>query len=89
MTFLISGFQGVSLNSSFLANATADLPGLRLSVSGNAVTDGVRSFVYGSGTINNLMYYNLTYTLPGDVWEKVPEIVLQFEQLDLTSATGP
>ncbi|GLB42799.1 hypothetical protein LshimejAT787_1202480 [Lyophyllum shimeji] len=73
MTLLISGFRHVSLSPDFLANGTAVLPGLRLSVSGNVAVHGARFFQYGVGTINDLMYYNLTYAIP-DGLEGVPEV---------------
>ncbi|KAF8063496.1 hypothetical protein FPV67DRAFT_1701190 [Lyophyllum atratum] len=80
MTFLISGFRHVSLGADFLENGTAVLPGLRLSLSGNVVVHGTRLFEYGLGTLNDLMYYNLTYTIP-DTLEGAPQVVLAFEKV--------
>ncbi|KAJ6455479.1 hypothetical protein C8R45DRAFT_1036459 [Mycena sanguinolenta] len=79
MTFLISGFPHVSLSADFLANGTGVLPGLRLEVSGNVANGGTRTLVYGSGTINDLSYYNLTYAF-GD-FGAVPELTIAVEKI--------
>lgn len=79
MCFLISGFRGLTLGSDFLANGTGELPGLRLNVSGNLVEKGSRSLFYELTTLNDLMFYNLTYFIPPDLGE-VPEIVISFEK---------
>lgn len=80
MTFLFSGINRVSLGTDFLVNGTADLPGLRLSVSGNVVTAGARTLIYGQSTINDQSYYNLTYVIPSNFTD-VPEIVWSFEKI--------
>ncbi len=81
MTFLFSGIAGVSLPIDFLANGVStDLSGIRLSVSGNAVS-GNRTFVYGSGSINDVSYYNLTYTIPELGAEEEARIVFGFEKV--------
>ncbi|KAF9004872.1 hypothetical protein BDZ89DRAFT_1049334, partial [Hymenopellis radicata] len=81
MTFLFSGITGVSLPSDFLANGiSADLSGIRLSVSGNAAS-GNRMFVYGSGTINDVSYYNLTYVIPELGAGEEARIVFGFEKV--------
>jgi len=86
MTFLISGFNGVTLPADFLSaqtNYTHTLPGLKLTVSGNVPTntgDGGRSFIYGVGTLNDQSYYNLTYVIPEQL-EGVPTITFEFEKL--------
>ncbi|KAJ7676870.1 hypothetical protein DFH06DRAFT_1169211 [Mycena polygramma] len=80
MTFLFGGLPHLSLSADFLANGSGTLPGLRLTVSGNVVRDGIRSLVYGAGTINDLPYYNLTYAF-GDTGGAVPQIVIEVEKL--------
>lgn len=79
MTFLISGFKHVTLDTDFLANGRSNLPGLELTVSGNVPEKGMRSFIYGSGSINDLMYYNLTYLFPGSLL--APEIVFSYKKI--------
>ncbi|KAK7026850.1 hypothetical protein VNI00_015392 [Paramarasmius palmivorus] len=79
MTFLFSGHNFVTLPADFLANGTGELPGLSLRVSGN-VLNGTRTFQYGSGTINDLRYYDLTYTIPSDL-EEVPTITFSFRKV--------
>ncbi|KAJ7162860.1 hypothetical protein C8R46DRAFT_1101709 [Mycena filopes] len=82
MTFLITGFPHVSLPADFLANGTGTLPGLRVTVSGNVVSAGARSFVYGAGSINDLAYYNLTYAWgAAGLGDAVPEIEIEVEKL--------
>ncbi|KAJ6471753.1 hypothetical protein C8R47DRAFT_1297074 [Mycena vitilis] len=80
MTFLFGGLPHLSLSADFLANGSGILPGLRLTVSGNVVKDGIRSLVYGAGTINDLQYYNLTYAF-GDLGGAVPQIDIGVEKL--------
>jgi hypothetical protein len=80
MTFLFGGFPHLSLPADFLANGTGTLPGLRLALSGNVVSDGTRSLVYGVGTINDLLYYNLTYAF-GDLGGEVPRIMIAVEKI--------
>lgn len=80
MTFLISGLNGLTLDSSILANGTGALPGLRLTLSGN-VLNGTRSLIYGAGSINDLSYYNLTYVIPTDLAGEVLQIVWSFEKI--------
>ncbi|KAF7292287.1 Chitin synthase 4 [Mycena kentingensis (nom. inval.)] len=81
-TFLIGGFQGVSLPADFAQGGAAQLPGLRLKFSGNVVSRGVRSFVYGASTINDLMPYNLTFDVTGvDLGGEVPGVVLEVERV--------
>ncbi|KAF8875318.1 hypothetical protein BD779DRAFT_1563870 [Infundibulicybe gibba] len=79
MTFLISGFRGVSLGEDLLKNGTALFPGLQCSVSGTATSVGLRTISYGDGTLNDLPYYNLTYTLPEN-FTGVPEIVFSLKK---------
>ncbi|KAG6865534.1 hypothetical protein C0991_001727 [Blastosporella zonata] len=79
MTFLVSGFRGVTLPPDFGSGGSANLPGLKLAVSGNVVDEGQRIFVYGVAFINDLPYYNLTYVLPEGL--DVPEIVLAFDKM--------
>ncbi|KAJ7505894.1 hypothetical protein B0H11DRAFT_2220528 [Mycena galericulata] len=81
MTFLFSGLPHLSLPADFLSNGTGTLPGLRfLNVSMNVFAS--RSLVYGAGTINDLSYYNLTFSFPdlGAGAGVVPEIVIQVEK---------
>ncbi|KAG6816075.1 hypothetical protein H0H87_008803 [Tephrocybe sp. NHM501043] len=78
MTFLISGFRGITLPPDFAANESiAMLPGLKLMLQGNVVDRG--SFLFGTGLINDLPYYNLTIFIPEGL--DVPEIVLSFEKV--------
>ncbi|KAF9468734.1 hypothetical protein BDZ94DRAFT_1209084 [Collybia nuda] len=79
MTFFISGFKHVTLDTGFLANGSGTLPGLELSVSGNVPRQGVRSFIYGAGSINDLLYYNLTFAFPDSF--PTPEIIISFRKL--------
>ncbi|KAJ7267830.1 hypothetical protein C8J57DRAFT_1325931 [Mycena rebaudengoi] len=80
MTFLFSGLYHRSIPSNFLASGTGELPGLRFNVSGNVATAGARSLVYGVGSINDLKYYNLTYSFP-NLAGAVPEIVIEVEKI--------
>ncbi|KAJ6527180.1 hypothetical protein B0H19DRAFT_1196617 [Mycena capillaripes] len=80
MTFLFGGFPHVTLPVDFLVNGSGTLPGLRLALSGNVVTGGTRSLVYGAGSINDLSYYNLTYAF-GDLGGTVPEILIEVEKI--------
>ncbi|KAJ7588100.1 hypothetical protein C8J56DRAFT_860795 [Mycena floridula] len=79
MTFLIGGINGLSLDEELLANGTATLPGIQLKISGNVV-NGSRSVTYGTGTINDLAYYNVTYVIPDGLTE-TPRIVVGFVKL--------
>ncbi|KAF7357361.1 Chitin synthase 4 [Mycena sanguinolenta] len=79
MTFLLSGFPHLTLSTDFLANGTGVLPGLRLEVSGNVVSSGTRTLVYGSGTINDFPYYNLTYAF--DDLGEVPRLMIEVEKI--------
>ncbi|KAJ7731725.1 hypothetical protein B0H16DRAFT_1772439 [Mycena metata] len=84
MTFLFGGFPHLSLPANFLAVAngtsTGTLPNLRLTLSGNVVSAGTRTLVYGTGSINDLPYYNLTYAF-GDLGGAVPQIVIAVEKI--------
>lgn len=84
MTFLFGGFPHLSLPANFLAVAngtsTGTLPNLRLTLSGNVVSAGTRTLVYGAGSINDLPYYNLTYAF-GDLGGAVPQIVIAVEKI--------
>jgi hypothetical protein len=80
MTFLFGGLPHLSLQADFLANGTGTLPGLKLAVSGNVVSAGVRTLVYGASTINDLPYYNLTYSF-GGLDSGVPEIEIVVEKI--------
>ncbi|KAJ7348179.1 hypothetical protein DFH08DRAFT_158109 [Mycena albidolilacea] len=80
MTFLFGGFPHLSLPADFLANGTGTLPGLQLAVSGNVLSAGVRTLVYGASTINDLPYYNLTYSF-GDLDSGVPQIEIVVEKI--------
>jgi hypothetical protein len=62
------------------AGGVFDLPGIRLAFSGNVANEAKRELVYGAGTLNDLLYYNLTYILPVDL-KGVPELVISFEKL--------
>ncbi|KAJ7149246.1 hypothetical protein C8R43DRAFT_1068458 [Mycena crocata] len=80
MTFLFNGEAHLTISPDFLSNGTGELPGLRLNLSGNVVAKGTRSLVYGAGSINDLPYYNLTYSFP-DLGGAVPEIVIRVEKI--------
>ncbi|KAF8194411.1 hypothetical protein K438DRAFT_1827950 [Mycena galopus ATCC 62051] len=80
MTFLFGGLPHVSLPADFLANGTGELPGLRLEISGNVASEGTRTLVYGTGAINDLPYYNLTYAF-GDLGGAVPQLVIAVEKI--------
>ncbi|ESK90726.1 hypothetical protein Moror_4112 [Moniliophthora roreri MCA 2997] len=79
MTFLFSGFNFLTLPADFLANGTGELPGISLHVLGN-ILNGTYTFLYGSGTINDLQYYNLTYIIPPAL-EEIPTITFLFEKV--------
>ena len=79
MSFLFSGIRRISLGNDFLVNGTAELPGLRLNISGNII-DGERTFVYGATTLNDFDFYNLTYYVP-EGFEGTPEVTISFEKL--------
>ena len=83
MTFLFGGLPHLSLPADFLVNGTGALPGLHLALSGNVVSAGTRTLVYGAGTINDLPYYNLTYVF-GDLGGAVPQIVIAVEKSRLS-----
>ncbi|KAJ7119751.1 hypothetical protein C8R44DRAFT_982399 [Mycena epipterygia] len=80
MTFLFNGEAHLSVPADFLVNGTGVLPGLRFNVSGNVVSEGTRSLVYGAGSINDLAYYNLTYAFP-NLGVAVPEIMIDVEKI--------
>jgi hypothetical protein len=63
------------------SNHTASLPGLEVTLSGNVVEQGNRSLAYGA-TINDLYYYNLTYTFPGSLRSAgtVPQLVISWKK---------
>lgn len=69
------------LGKSAFANNLASLPGLDLTLSGNIVSQGNRSISYGA-TINNVYYYNLTYTFPASLRNGggVPEMVVSWKK---------
>jgi hypothetical protein len=77
MTFLIGGIFGMDLKGDFLENGTANLPGLDITVSGNAVSEGDRTFTFSGDMINGFVYYNLTYVFLADVDDA--EIVIGYE----------
>jgi hypothetical protein len=69
------------LGKTAFSNHTASLPGLDVTLSGNVVEQGNRSLTYGA-TINDLYYYNLTYTFPGNLQSgaAVPELVISWKK---------
>ncbi|KIY52468.1 hypothetical protein FISHEDRAFT_35228 [Fistulina hepatica ATCC 64428] len=80
MTFLISGITNVTLPGDFLSNGSSyDLPGLRLSVSGN-VASGSTTLLYGASPDDVYNYYNFTYTIPENLTD-TPVLVLSYEKL--------
>ncbi|KIY67025.1 hypothetical protein CYLTODRAFT_462105 [Cylindrobasidium torrendii FP15055 ss-10] len=80
MSFLFSGVYKTTLTQDFLANGTAVYSGLKLTVSGN-VASGNRTLVYGQDAINEVSFYNLTYTIPDDLGDEVPTLIWEFEKL--------
>lgn len=80
MSILFLGVFGLNLKSDFLANGTGELPGLKLTLTGNVV-NGTRSLVYGQAKLNDYSYYNLTYVIPEDLGGEVPTLVLGFEKV--------
>lgn len=80
LVLLISGIPGHPLGSDFGSEGNFDMPGIRLSFSGNVASHASRSLLYGATTLNDLVYYNLTYTIPDD-FGQVPELIISFEKL--------
>lgn len=63
----------------FLANGFATLPSLKLTISGKAAS-GARFSIYGAESINDPLYYSLTYTFPVAV-AGAPQNVFGFEKI--------
>lgn len=80
LSLLVSGIPGFPLDQGFGSEGTMELPGILLTFSGNLATRAQRSLVYGATMLNDLVFYNLTYMIPGDLGE-VPELVISFEKL--------
>lgn len=79
MSFLISGHQRVTLHDDFLVNGTAELPGLKLHVSGSLFGQNT-TIIYDEDSIDSLSFYNLTYFIPENFTE-IPSITITFEKV--------
>ncbi|KAF5389578.1 hypothetical protein D9757_004100 [Collybiopsis confluens] len=76
MSFLFSGHKHLTLHDDFLKSGSAELPGLKLNVSGSLV--GQKSTLrYIPDSIDGLSFYNLTYFIPQNFTE-IPSVTLSF-----------
>lgn len=83
MTFMLSGQRRHTLPVDFMSAVgySYELNGLRLTLKDSNIVAGSK-FSYGSGTWNDLQYYNLTYTVPEDL-DAVPFVQFEFEKIKI------
>ncbi|KIK68512.1 hypothetical protein GYMLUDRAFT_721681 [Collybiopsis luxurians FD-317 M1] len=79
MSFLFSGHRHLTLHEDFLIGGSAELPGLKLGVSGNLFGQNT-TFVYITNSIDGLSFYNLTYFISENFTE-VPSLTISFEKV--------
>ncbi|KAJ3992040.1 hypothetical protein F5050DRAFT_1861295, partial [Lentinula boryana] len=76
MSVLISGNHHTTLHKDFLLNGSAELPGLKLNISGSLFGEK-RTMIYVPDSINGLSFYNLTYFIPEN-FSEIPSLIISF-----------